>query len=179
MLAGASIDEDWYRIGAQLSRVSDTAGPRRRDFSKLVESPELRQVLAEVAAVRRRVRARSTYRSSPSPGTTRPAKPLRCTTSRSIISQDANADHALLIGPFDSRSVEHGASSSVRELRLDAVARIDPNEARYDWFEHALARGRAAGHLERQRQLRARRRERMAPRAVTHGTRKPSHCAST
>ena len=29
---------------------------------------------------------------------------------------DANADHALLIGPFDEQSVEHGASSSVREL---------------------------------------------------------------
>jgi putative CocE/NonD family hydrolase len=51
---------------------------------------------------------------------------------------DENANHALLIGPFDSPSVEHGASSSVRELRLDAVARIDPDEARYAWFEHAL-----------------------------------------
>ncbi|RPI59428.1 MAG: peptidase S15, partial [Lysobacterales bacterium] len=28
--------------------------------------------------------------------------------------------------------------SSVRELDLDAVARIDPNEMRYEWFEHVL-----------------------------------------
>jgi putative CocE/NonD family hydrolase len=53
-------------------------------------------------------------------------------------SQDPNADHALLIGPFDSPAVEHGASSSVRELGLDLVARIDPRDARYEWFEHVL-----------------------------------------
>ena len=88
------------------------------------------------------------------------------------VSQDANADHALLIGPFDSPAVEHGASASVRELGLDLVARIDPNDARYEWFEHVLAGSGEAGHLERQRQLRARRRERMAPRAVARGARK-------
>ena len=51
---------------------------------------------------------------------------------------DANADHALLIGPFDEQSVEHGASSTVRGLTLDSLARIDPNDARYEWFDHAL-----------------------------------------
>jgi uncharacterized protein len=52
--------------------------------------------------------------------------------------QAANAEHALLIGPFDERSVERGASSSLRELPLDAVARNDLSDARYAWFEHAL-----------------------------------------
>jgi hypothetical protein len=51
---------------------------------------------------------------------------------------DAQADHALLIGPFDEQSVEHGASSSVHELAVDPVARIDANDARYEWFDHAL-----------------------------------------
>jgi hypothetical protein len=51
---------------------------------------------------------------------------------------DAHADHALLIGPFDEQSVEHGASPSVRELALDPVALIDPSDARYEWFDHAF-----------------------------------------
>jgi putative CocE/NonD family hydrolase len=51
---------------------------------------------------------------------------------------DANADHALLIGPFDERGVENRASSSVRELPVDAVARIDPKAVRFAWFEHVL-----------------------------------------
>ena len=52
---------------------------------------------------------------------------------------DEQADHKLLIGPFDERSVEHGASSSIRELALDSAARINPTQARYEWFEDALA----------------------------------------
>ena len=48
------------------------------------------------------------------------------------------ADHALLIGPFDERSLESGASSVVRALRLDAAARIDATSLRYAWFAHAL-----------------------------------------
>jgi hypothetical protein len=51
---------------------------------------------------------------------------------------DPNADHALLIGPFDSRSVERGASASVRDLAVDPVARINPSDLRYAWLEHAL-----------------------------------------
>jgi putative CocE/NonD family hydrolase len=50
----------------------------------------------------------------------------------------ANAAHSLLIGPFDEQAVRHGASSSVRELELDPVARIDPTEVRYRWLDHVL-----------------------------------------
>src|SRR5262245_18665582 len=39
-------------IGTNLSRAPDTAGSRERSLPQLAESPELRPVLAEVAAVR-------------------------------------------------------------------------------------------------------------------------------
>jgi len=51
---------------------------------------------------------------------------------------EPQANHALLIGPFDERSIERGASSSVRGLTLDTAARIDPDEVRYKWFDHVL-----------------------------------------
>jgi hypothetical protein len=60
-----------------------------------------------------------------------------------------NADHALLIGPFDARSVERGAVSSPGELGLDPVARMSTNEARYEWFRYAL------GESERPKLMRA------------------------
>ncbi len=50
----------------------------------------------------------------------------------------ADADHALLIGPFDERSVEHRASAMARGLALDPAALIDPRDVRYAWFEHVL-----------------------------------------
>ena len=51
---------------------------------------------------------------------------------------DPNANHALLIGPFDEQTVEKGAPPSARGWIPDEVARIDPNAARYEWFAHAL-----------------------------------------
>ena len=54
------------------------------------------------------------------------------------LERNANADHTLLIGPFDEHAIEHGASASVRELGLDLVARIAPATVRYEWFEHVL-----------------------------------------
>ncbi|HET7608015.1 MAG TPA: CocE/NonD family hydrolase [Gammaproteobacteria bacterium] len=51
---------------------------------------------------------------------------------------DADADHTLLIGPFDERSLARGAASSLRGLELDAAARIDPADARYEWLESVL-----------------------------------------
>ena len=44
----------------------------------------------------------------------------------------------MLIGPFDGRAVRTGAASALQELDLDEVARIDPDDVRYAWFEHAL-----------------------------------------
>jgi putative CocE/NonD family hydrolase len=49
-----------------------------------------------------------------------------------------DADHALLIGPFDERSIERGPSSSLRALPLDAAARIDATSLRYAWLAHVL-----------------------------------------
>ncbi|HSC17206.1 MAG TPA: CocE/NonD family hydrolase [Gammaproteobacteria bacterium] len=49
-----------------------------------------------------------------------------------------DADHALLIGPYDERSIERGPSSALRGLPLDAAARIDATDVRYAWFAHVL-----------------------------------------
>ncbi len=58
---------------------------------------------------------------------------------------DANADHALLIGPFDERSVEHGASSSVRELGLGPGRAHRPERRALRMVRPRAARGGAAG----------------------------------
>jgi putative CocE/NonD family hydrolase len=51
---------------------------------------------------------------------------------------DANADHTLLIGPFDERTAKQGTASSVRGLSLDPVALIDAEAVRYEWFDAVL-----------------------------------------
>ena len=131
------IDEDWYRSGRSYREFPTLPGRASAIFRSWLNHPSYDRFWqkwlpfgAEFAAIDIPVLTVTGYYSA---GET---AALYYFTQHH--QHDANADHALLIGPFDSRSVEHGASSSVRELRLDAVARIDPNDARYAWFEHAL-----------------------------------------
>lgn len=50
----------------------------------------------------------------------------------------ADADHTLLIGPFNEQSVVQGGAVSVGGMSLDAAARIDPRAVRYEWLAHVL-----------------------------------------
>ena len=127
-------------VGIALSRVADAAGARQRRLPKLVEPPELRPFLAEVAAVRRRVRAVDIPVLT-SPATTRRAKPARCTTSRSTMSTRRAPERQSRVV---DRPVRRAAASSASARRRVASScsipwrNIDPNDARYAWFDHVL-----------------------------------------
>jgi uncharacterized protein len=131
------IDEDWYESGRAYREFPPLPGRARAIFRSWLNHPSYDRFWqkwlpfdSEFASVDIPVLTVTGYYS---PGQT---AALYYFTEH--VSQDANADHTLLIGPLDSSAVEHGASSSVRELGLDLVARIDPSVARYEWFEHVL-----------------------------------------
>ena len=148
-------------------------------FRSWLNHPSYDRFWQKMAAVRRRVRRRR------HPGAHRHGVLLgrrnRCVVllHAAPSSTMRSADHALLIGPFDERSVEQGASSAVRELDLDPVARIDADDARYEWFDHALEGAERPALLSANVNYAARRRERMAPRALARRRSKANRCAST
>ncbi len=47
-----------------------------------------------------------------------------------------NADTTLLLGPYDAASIRRGTAATLRGYTLDAVARVDLPELRYQWFDH-------------------------------------------
>lgn len=53
---------------------------------------------------------------------------------------DPHADHTLLIGPYDDSVIQHGSLTSavLRDYAIDAAARLDLRELRYQWLDHAL-----------------------------------------
>ena len=85
-LAGAASSEDWFRSGRSYRDFPTLPGRAQRRFPQLVESSELRSVLAEMAAVRRRVRAHRHTGAHCHRAITRPEKRPRCITSLSTIS---------------------------------------------------------------------------------------------
>jgi putative CocE/NonD family hydrolase len=141
------IDEEWYRSGRSYRDYPTLPGRATAVFRSWLNHPSYDRfwqkwlpVGDEFAAIDIPVLTVTGYYSA---GET--AALYYYTEHHAHASQ---ADHRLLIGPFDERGVEHGASNSVRELALDPVARINPNDARYEWFDHALRRAERPARAE-------------------------------
>jgi putative CocE/NonD family hydrolase len=56
---------------------------------------------------------------------------------------DSHADHTLLIGPYDDRSMQHGPLATLQGYQLDSAAQVDLRELRYQWFDHVFKGGPA------------------------------------
>jgi uncharacterized protein len=131
------VDEDWYRAGRRYRDLPTLRGRASAVFRSWMNHPSYDRFWqkwlpfgAEFGAIDIPVLTVTGYYSA---GET--AAMYYFTQHHG---QDANAEHALLIGPFDGQSVERGASSSVHELALDPVAQIDARDVRYEWFDHVL-----------------------------------------
>jgi putative CocE/NonD family hydrolase len=132
-----SIDEDWYRSGRQYRDFPTLPGRASTIFRSWLNHPSYDRFWQkwlpfgeEFARVDIPVLTITGYYSA--------AETAALYYFTQHHEHDARADHALLIGPFDERGVENGASSSVRDLSIDSVARLDPIDARYEWFAHVL-----------------------------------------
>ena len=132
-----SIDEDWYRAGSRYRDFPSLPGRPTAVFRSWLNHPSYDRFWqkwlpfgAEFASVDIPVLTVTGYYSAGQTGA------LYYFTQH--LGRDPNADHTLLIGPFDEHAIEHGASASVRELGLDLVARIAPANVRYEWFAHVL-----------------------------------------
>ena len=48
------------------------------------------------------------------------------------------ADHALLVGPYDDGAMRHAPVAALHGYQLDSAAIVDLREIRYQWFDHVL-----------------------------------------
>ncbi len=132
-----AFEEEWYRSGRRYRDLPSLPGRGSAVFRSWLNHPSYDRFWqkwlpfgAEFASVDIPILTVTGYYSAGQTGA------LYYVTQH--LGRNANADHTLLIGPFDEHAVEHGASASVRELGLDLVARIAPANVRYEWFAHVL-----------------------------------------
>lgn len=52
--------------------------------------------------------------------------------------QRPDAQHYLVIGPYDHLSAQHGADDTLRDMPVDPVARINVHQLTFDWLDHVL-----------------------------------------
>ena len=51
---------------------------------------------------------------------------------------ESNANHTLLVGPYDDSVTERGVQQVLRGYQVDPAAMVDVRELRYQWFDHVL-----------------------------------------
>ena len=131
------LDEDWYRSGRSYREFPTLPGPGSAVFRRWLNYPSYDRFWqkwlpfgAEFAKIDIPVLTVTGYYSA---GQT--AALYYFTEHHKY---DPNANHTLLIGPFDEQTVEKGSPPTARGWIPDEVARVDPNDARYEWFAHAL-----------------------------------------
>jgi len=132
-----SFDEEWYRSGRRYRDFPPLPGRARAIFRSWVNHPSYDRFWQKWLPFREELASIGipvlTVTGYYSPGET--AALFYFTQHHRY---HANADHALLIGPFDERTIEQGATAELRGLTVDPVARIDPNDLRYAWLAHVL-----------------------------------------
>ena len=52
-----------------------------------------------------------------------------------------NADHTLVIGPYDDSAMQRGPSARLQSYEVDSAALVDLRELRYQWFDHVFKGG--------------------------------------
>lgn len=132
-----ALDEDWYRSGSRYRDFPALPGRARSIFRSWVNHPSYDRFWqkwlpfgAEFADIGIPVLTVTGYYSAGETGA------LYYFAQHH--QNHANADHALLIGPFDEQALQHEAPAEIRGLDVDPLARIDSNEVRYAWFRHVL-----------------------------------------
>lgn len=134
-----AIDDEWYRSGSRYRDLPTLPGRASAVFRSWLNHPSYDRFWqkwlpfdAEFAAVDIPALTITGYYSAGATGA------LHYFTQHHEHTAGASgANHALLIGPFDSGSVE-GAQAASRGLVIDPVAQIDSGDVRYAWFDHVL-----------------------------------------
>ncbi len=53
-----------------------------------------------------------------------------------------NADHYLIIGPYDHVGAQHGGTAVLRDYKVDPVALINTRDITFEWLDHILKNGK-------------------------------------
>jgi putative CocE/NonD family hydrolase len=145
-----ALDETWYTSGKAYRDLDRVHGRHNRIFQRWLNHPSYDRFWQKMVPFQEEfshvdipVLAMSGYYSASEPGS------LYYFTQH--YQYDPNANHTLLIGPYDDSAIDHRALTTLEGYRVDSAALIDLRELRYQWFDSVLKSGAKppllAGHV--------------------------------
>jgi putative CocE/NonD family hydrolase len=146
-----ALDEAWYRSGRRYRDLERLKKRPNRYFQRWLNHPSYDRFWQKMipfreqfAAIKIPVLTFTGYFS--------PAQPGALYYLNEHQRYNAQADHTLLVGPYAQASGEvfsgDRPGALLRRLPVDAVARIELDELRYQWFDHVLRGAARPGLLQ-------------------------------
>lgn len=133
----SELEQTWYRSGKSYFEFDRTDGRPNRFFHKWLHHPSydafwqsLIPYGAEFAQIGIPVLTTAGYYGGEQPGA------LYYFTQHNRF--NSNADHTLLIGPYDDGAMQRSPLAQLRGYQVDPVALVDLRELRYQWFDFVL-----------------------------------------
>lgn len=131
------LEEEWYRSGKSYFEFDRTDGRPNRYFHKWLHHPSydafwqsLVPYRTEFAHVSIPVLTTAGYYGGEQPGA------LYYFAQHNRF--NSNADHTLLIGPYDDAAMVRSPLAQLRGYQVDPVSLVDLRELRYQWFDFVL-----------------------------------------
>jgi putative CocE/NonD family hydrolase len=132
-----AVNENWYRSGAPYRQLDKISGAYNRFFRRWLDHPSFDRFWQRLipfgeqfARIDIPVLTMTGYYDPGSAGA------LYYFTQHQ--KYDPQANHTLLVGPYDDSALERGPQPLLQGYSLDAVAAVDLRELRYQWFDHVL-----------------------------------------
>jgi putative CocE/NonD family hydrolase len=135
-----ALDEKWYRSGRRYRDLGTIYGRPNPIFIRWLNHPSYDRFWQAMIPYQRSF-SRIEFPVLTMTGYFAAAEPAALYYFTEHHRYNPRADHTLLIGPYDTESMQHGASDSVRGYQVDEAALIDLRELRYQWLDHALKGG--------------------------------------
>ena len=135
-----ALDEAWYTSGKAYRDFDRVHGKHNRIFQRWLNHPSYDRFWQKMIPYREEfshvdiaVLATSGYYAASETGS------LYYFTQH--YQYDRQANHTLLIGPYDDGAMEHAPPSTLAGYRVDPAALVDLRELRYQWFDSVLKSG--------------------------------------
>jgi uncharacterized protein len=141
-----SLDQKWYRSGRRYRDLGRVYGKPSPIFIRWLNHPSYDRYWQKMVPFRKEF-ARINIPVLTTTGYYAASEPGDLYYFIQHHRYNPQADHMLIIGPYDDGMMQRGTSTTLHGYQVDSAALVDLRELRYQWFDHVFKGGAAPSQL--------------------------------
>jgi putative CocE/NonD family hydrolase len=141
-----ALDQKWYRSGRRYRDLGRVYGKSSPIFIRWLNHPSYDRYWQKMVPYRKEF-ARINIPVLTTTGYYAASEPGDLYYFTQHHRYNPQADHMLIIGPYDEGMMQRGTSTMLYGYQVDSAALVDLRELRYQWFDHVFKGGAAPSQL--------------------------------